>query len=502
MESKIEKTMMFTQRVVQVGCLLIIGLALIACGRITSSPAGSVETTAMPVESNTPSFFTEAAIPYSGTVLHGISEDTPPSLYIRDVLASAFEQETGIKVELEIKDYSQVQEIIESGGETYDYIYIEQDLIYSYLARGLLVDLTQTLQENPPLVSPEFNPVDFTNFIDAFKDPTTGHLYGVPIEAFIKIYVYREDLFEDPDIQAAFAAKYNYPLAPAVTFTQYRDIAAFFTTYGREKDIALWGTTVQAAVGHPASFYEFFETILPSFGVYNWGINPASYKATVANGGQLDGKQAKEALTFWLDMLDYAPPEAATSTWNDVGQSFASGRAAQGWVYGENVAWIALDPTRSQVVGKVGVALPPTSPGVIEDASIGKGYIGYYDGAAFSIPIGSQNKQAALLWLQYLAQPAVQPEWAINSGRIVHLSTFDDPLVQMQDKKLHGYFSLMKEQGHLFAGGPPFPFHTHARDVIRPYIDQAIRGELTPSEALDQAAIAVDEELSRLGYVQ
>jgi hypothetical protein len=33
-----------------------------------------------------------------------------------------------------------------------------------------------------------------------------------------------------------------------------------------------------------------------------------------------------------------------------------------------------------------------------------------------------------------------------------------------------------------------------------PYLDQAIAGDLTPSEALDQAAIAVDAELQRLGY--
>jgi hypothetical protein len=33
-----------------------------------------------------------------------------------------------------------------------------------------------------------------------------------------------------------------------------------------------------------------------------------------------------------------------------------------------------------------------------------------------------------------------------------------------------------------------------------PYLDQAIAGDLTPSDALDQAAIAIDEALRRAGY--
>jgi multiple sugar transport system substrate-binding protein len=60
----------------------------------------------------------------------------------------------------------------------------------------------------------------------------------------------------------------------------------------------------------------------------------------------------------------------------------------------------------------------------------------------------------------------------------------------------------MKEQGKLFAGAPPFPFHVEIRDTIAPYIHRAITGELAPDQALDQAAIAVDEELVRLGYGQ
>lgn len=445
-------------------------------------------------------FFRDAAAPYQGVVLRGITENTPPSVYIKEVLAPEFEELTGIQIKLVISDLSTIERIITDNGSSYDFVYVEQDLIYGFLDNNNLINITQALADNPRLVSPDFDPIDFTSFIDEFRDPATNDLYGIPIEAFLKVYLYRRDLFEDPSIQVAFAEEYNYPLAPAVTFDQYRDIATFFTQYGQENGLALWGTTVTPALERAASFYEFAETIAPAFGIYNWGINPDNYRATEANGGQLDSDRAKAALTFWLDMLQLAPPDSISNTWDETAISFASGQVAQALVYGEYLSWIATDPARSDVVGKIGVALPPTAPGVIEDAMLGKGYIGYYDGAAFSIPIDSQHVGATLLWLQFLGQSDIQPEWAINSTRIVHLSTFDAPAVRGLDTQLGGYFGLMKRQGHLFAGAPPFPFFASVRDTIMPYLDQAISGNLTPSEALEQAAIAVDEELTSLGF--
>lgn len=451
------------------------------------------------------SWWTEAAKPYQGVTIRGVSESTPPSRYVSETLAPQFEELTGIEVEFEVTSWDQMYDKaikdMEADTGIYDFVYIEQDIIYSYLARNFLVNLTEMLNENPELQAPNVDFADFTSFIDYFRGEG-GDVYGVPMEAFVKVYLYRTDLFNDPDIQAAFQEQYGYELAPAQSFEQYRDIAEFFTQYGQEQGEQLWGTTVQGSTGHPASTYEFLETIAPSYGVYNWGINEENYKATVEDGGSLNSDAAKEALSFWLDMLEYAPPEATSSTWDEVASTFAAGRAAQGWVYGENAAWIATDPERSIVVGNVGVALPPTAEGVMAAAEAGEGYIGYYDGGAFGIPHSSNNKEAALLWLQFIAQPEVQADWAVAGSRVTHTATFDDPAVVAQDEKVDGYYSLMRDEGVLFAGAPPYPFHSAVRETIDTYIHRALAGELTAEEALDQAAAAVNEELVRLGYAE
>ncbi len=221
----------------------------------------------------------------------------------------------------------------------------------------------------------------------------------------------------------------------------------------------LWGSTVQGHTGHPASNYEFWETIAPTFGVYNWGVNLDTWKACVENGGTMNNDAAKEGLAYWIDLLNYAPPEATSSTWDEVAASFAAGRAAQGPVYAENAAWIATDPERSQVVGNVGVARPPVEDGVLEAAQAGEGYIGYYDGGAFGIPHSSRNKEAALLWLEFIGQESVQADWAAAASRVVMDSTFDTPQVQEADAATNGYYTMLQDDGPLYRGAPPFPFH-------------------------------------------
>ncbi len=448
-------------------------------------------------------WWADAAAPYAGATIRGVSESTPPSNYVADVLAAQFTELTGINVEFETTSwdqmYSKAINDMEANTGIYDFVYIEQDIIYSYLAQDYLVNLTQFAADNPDLAYEGYDESEFTSFADYFKN-ADGDLFGVPMEAFVKVYLYRKDLFENADIMAAFEEAYGYPLAPAESFDQYRDNAEFFTGYGESMDMDLWGTTVQGSTGHPASTYEFLESIGPSFGLYNWGINLDAGSAMSANGGALDGDTAVEALTFWLSMLEFAPPEATSSTWDEVASTFAAGRAAQGWVYGENAAWIATDESRSAVTGNVGVRLPVTAEGVIDAAQMGDGYIGYYDGGAFGIPHSSRNKEATLLWLQFIGQQSVQAEWAAAGARITHTATFDDPLIAEQDAKVDGYYTLLEEQGPLFAGAPPFPFHAQVREVIDPFIQRAILGELSPAEALSQAAAAVDEELDRLGY--
>lgn len=449
-------------------------------------------------------FWSDAGAKYQGVVLHGVTESTPPSNFIKDVLAPEFEKKTGIKVEIETTSWDQMYDKaikdMEAGTGIYDMVYIEQDIIYSYLSRDFLVNLTKLLKDKPELKAPTYDDGNFTTFANYFKD-ANGDLYGVPMEAFIKLYLYRKDLFDDPEVQAAYKAKTGKDLKPATTHEDYTAIADFFTEYGKEKGIELWGSTAQAHTGHPASWYEFFESVAPTFGVYNWGIDAANnYGASVDHGGRMNSPEAKAAMKWWLHLRDIAPPESAQSTWTEVATTFAAGRAAQGLVYGENAAWIESDATKSRVTEKVGFALPPTSDGVMAAAEAGKGYIGYYDGGAFGLPITSKNQEAAALFLQFIGQNEVQPDWAVAAPRITNTATYDDPKVVEMDKRLGGYYTMLKDQGKLFAGAPPYPFHAQVREATAPIFYDILTGKIGSDEGLDAMAAKAEEELTTLGY--
>ncbi len=446
----------------------------------------------------------KAAEPYQGVTLHGVTESSPPSNYIREVLAPQFEQLTGIRVDVETTSWDQMFDKaikdMEAGTGIYDMVYIEQDIIYSYLARNFLTDLTGLLADKPDLKAPTYDEANFTTFANYFKD-AKGHLYGVPMEAFIKIYLYRTDLFTDPAIMAAYKAQTGKDLAPAKTHEDYTAIAKFFYEYGKANNLELWGTTVQGHTGHPASWYEYFESVAPSFGIYNWGIDANNnYAATVEHGGTMNSDTAKQALQWWLDLRQYAPPETDQSTWTETGTTFGAGRVAQGLIYGENAGWIAADAEKSLVTGKVGVALPPLSDGVMEAAEAGKGYIGYYDGGAFGLPATSKNKEAAALFLQFIGQNEVQPDWAVAAPRVTNTATYDDPKVVEMDAKLGGYYSMLKNDGHLFAGAPPYPFHAQLREATAPTFFKILTGELSASDGLDQMAAITEATLTELGY--
>ncbi|MBC2835923.1 ABC transporter substrate-binding protein [Paragemmobacter straminiformis] len=463
--------------------------------------AVALMTSALPAHAD---FWSDAGAKYKGVVLHGVTESSPPSAYIKDVLAPEFEAKTGIKVDIETTSWDQMYDKaikdMEAGTGIYDMVYIEQDIIYAYLQRNFLVNVSKALADNPALKAPTYDESHFTTFANYFKNGD-GDLFGVPMEAFIKVYLYRTDLFNDPAIQAAFKEKTGADLKPATTHEEYTAIADFFTEYGKANGLELWGSTAQAHTGHPASWYEFFESVAPTFGVYNWGIDASNnYAASVANGGTMNSDKAKEALKWWLHLRDIAPPESPQSTWTETATTFAAGRAAQGLIYGENAAWIASDASKSKVVGNVGTALPPLSDGVMADAESGKGYIGYYDGGAFGLPASSKNQEAALLFLQYIGQDEVQPGWAAAAPRITNTATYDAPVVKEMNAKLGGYYDMLRDQGKLFAGAPPYPFHAQVREATAPIFYDILTGKIGPDEGLDAMAAKAEEELTSLGY--
>ena len=90
--------------------------------------------------------------------------------------------------------------------------------------------------------------------------------------------------------------------------------------------------------------------------------------------------------------------------------------------------------------------------------------------------------------------------FCIAGSRITNTATYDDPSVQELDKKLGGYFTMLRDEGKLFAGAPPYPFHAQVREATAPTFYKILTGEIAPDEGLDQMAAQAEAELTNLGY--
>lgn len=91
-------------------------------------------------------------------------------------------------------------------------------------------------------------------------------------------------------------------------------------------------------------------------------------------------------------------------------------------------------------------------------------------------------------------------EFAAMTGSIIRNSTFDSPQVKEMDRKMDGYFTLLKESGSLFAGAPAFPMHLVLNEIQLKWIARAVAGEITAEEACDLMAAEIDTTLEELGY--
>ncbi|HID16876.1 TPA: extracellular solute-binding protein, partial [Candidatus Bathyarchaeota archaeon] len=373
------------------------------------------------------------------------------------------------------------------------------DIIYTYMGREWLTDLTAFAEEHPELVDPECDPKDFTAFGLAFTD-AKGHFHAYPYEAFLKTQWYRSDLFADPDIKAKFKEKYGYELKPAETWEQFIDIARFFYDWGKDRTPRMYGTGFQM-IGITLP-YLFVEGFFPPHGVYTWGINLKKMRASVEKGGTLNSPKAVKAFEDFFKLLEVAPPETPTFSWGGNCDAMAAERTPMGACeYSEAMGAVATDPTVSKVVGKVRATLPPLEPGVLDEVMARprdkpwEAYVNYYDGGAFGIPWCSKRKEAGFLFIQFMTNKAgarVTTEKAFAPTRV---SVLDEFVGGKIDKET-GYFTLVKEKDWMYGPAPPFREH---KLLIEKYYDKWIHRivakEVGIKEGLDALAHEVDEAL-------
>jgi glycerol transport system substrate-binding protein len=478
-------------------------------------------------------WFVEVTEPFRGRAIQSVAEDIETHFWERDVLTVAFEELTGIHVEHDIiGEGSVVERMVEqqtTGRRIYDIYVNDADLVGTHMRTGGVVNLTDYMNnEGAAYTNPNLDLNDFLNL--EFGQDFDGNQLQLPDQQFANLYWFRYDWFSAPYIQNQFEAIYGYPLGVPVNWTAYEDIARFFTDEVRgtpeDRPGYIDGVKVYGHLDYgrtsPSLGWRFTDAWLSIAGVGDvglpnglpvdeWGIrveDGVPVGASVERGGAANDPAAVYALETYIRWLTlYAPPEARTWAWVDAGPKAAKGNIAQ--CIFQYTTWLSDDGFHnpdSPVTDEKGLPLwrlAPTPHGRYWDEGM---KVGYQDAGSWTIPITVDGPRRAMAWIwaQFAVSKTVAVDKFIAGGTLVRESTvFSDYL----SRHIVNYGGLIEfyrsqESNKWTDTGLNVPDYPLLSSLWWPNIAQALEGEITPQQAMDNIAYQMDDALDQMHMVQ
>ncbi len=327
----------------------------------------------------------EAAKQFAGEEITIVWEAGLQSLDPLNYSGPKWEELTGIKVKvIEVPTAEMFTKILQehrAGTGAYDALNVVPTWMADLARAGALEPLDPYVdkygyREELQTIAPTYRDNQMT---------VDGKIYGFPDDGDLFILYYRKDIFEDPENQAEFKAKFGYDLAPPATWEQYAEIGDFITSKFAP-DVYGAGQFRQPAYGQ-LLFQERFRVEGGKF------FDPETMKATINNeigvkvfdGMKSDNKFMPPGVETWgfVEALSsfLAGEIAMTISWPPFGR-WAAGYG----VDEEALSWVP----KSTIAGKVGYALPP---GGTPQLALG---------FSLAVSSSSKNKEAAYLFIQWL----------------------------------------------------------------------------------------------------
>jgi multiple sugar transport system substrate-binding protein len=335
----------------------------------------------------------EAAQAYRGATITILYEAGLQALDAKEFAAPRWEELTGIRVNVVESPVDQIFTRIlqahRAGTSSYDIVNVIPNQMPDLALSGALEPLD-------PYVEKYGYAEELEGIAPVYRDNqmrVEGTIYGFPDDGDVLVLYYRKDIFEDPELQAAFREAHGRDLAPPATWQEYREVGEFITSR--------LAPEVYGAAGHfqPGNFqYVVQQRFRDEGGRF---FDPETMKATINSEAGIrtfEGIRADLAMMppgveqwgFIENLNALLSGDAAMSiTWPPVGR-WAAG-------YGTDTAALEWVPA-STVAGKIGYALPP---GGRPELAVG---------FALSLTANSQNKDAAYLFMQWLNSEEISLE--------------------------------------------------------------------------------------------
>lgn len=356
-----------------------------------------------------------------------------------------FTELTGIKVSAEqVPEQQQRQKaVIEfaSGKPSFDVSGISLHVQKRMAAKGKWFEDLRPYIADASLTAPDFDFADFGAGPVAYARQADGSLDTIPFFVDYWMVYYNKEIFDAKGVaypktmeeMATVAAKLHDPA---------KGIAGFVSRGLKNANVPVWASLV---LGQGIETTSSDGKLLTDTPEAIWA-------------GELYKKLNKES----------GPVGQVGFNWNECQTTFIQGRAAM-WLDGIGFATPLEDPSKSRIVGKVGYGVTPPGPKAHHAGMFADG---------MGISRGSQKKQAAWLYLQFMTNKANQIAMLkAGAGAPGRASAYLDKDTIAQSKFGAQYFECLLNSAKIArAALPQIVPVTEFRDVFGVALTNAIGG--------------------------
>jgi multiple sugar transport system substrate-binding protein len=362
-----------------------------------------------------------------------------------------------------VGQYEKLVSELTARSAAYDLLVFPPYFLGDFVALGFLKELDPYFSLLDPKIGDDYIPV--------YKDPVikrNGKTYALMYDGDMLQVAYRKDLFDDPDEQKNFKAKYGWDLAPPTTWDQYMQISEFFT-----RPPKLYGTAFYAARGF---CYAWFVNIFAGMGG-RWFAE--DMKPTINSDAGV------KALEMLVKMKDYAVPNILQIDYPALNEVFLNGSTAM-VIQWNDLALKVANPKVSKIVGKGAYAAVPV-----------RTYLPY--SRVMAVSSFAKNPEDAYRIAAYMQLPDVcityvyDPDcgqdpyrWSSLKPEAATKTHTGAPSLELATAK--NYVDAIREG--LKAGYPELAIPGAPRyiDILDLYVSQALAGGMKPKDALDAVA--------------
>ncbi len=461
----------------------------------------------------------KAAAPFRGMEINVVSETITTHKYESEVLAKAFSEITGIKLKHDLIQEGDVieklQTQMQSGRSIYDAYINDSDLIGTHFRYGHAIPLSDFMSgEGKDVTMPTLDVNDFIG--KSFTTGPDGKLYQIPDQQFANLYWFRADWFARPELQKKFKEIYGYDLGVPVNWSAYEDIAEFFSVHVKELDgKRVWGH-MDYGKKDPSLGWRFTDAWLSMAGagdkglpngkpVDEWGIRVEGCRpagSTVERGGDTNGPASVYALTKYIDWLKkYAPPEAAGMTFSEAGPVPAQGQIAQQifWytAFTADMTKPGLPVVNADGTPKWRMAPSPHGPYWEEGMKLG-----YQDTGSWTLLKSTplERRKAAWLYAQFTIAKTTSLKKTLVGLTPIRESDLKSKAMTDAAPKLGGLVEFYRSPARVAwtPTGTNVPDYPKLAQLWWQNVAEAVTGEKTPQQAMDNLAMQQEEVMARL----